>query len=171
MAEEGRLQFLQKPLAVSDWLEKPINENQLILSMSRAVAGLSGGKPRILHVEDDPDVQSIVSAIVQDAAVFEFSATLNDARARLRERHFDLVLLDLALGQESGWNLFEDIDTLDPRPPVIVFSASDVDLQEGKEVEAVLVKSNTSNVELLNTIRRSLGISEDPDPGLPPTQT
>ena len=171
MAEEGRLQFLQKPLMVSDWLEKPIDENQLILSMSRAVAGLSREKPRILHVEDDPDIQSIVSAIVQDTAVFEFSATLNDARARLRKQRFDLVLLDLALGQESGWNLFEDIDALDPRPPVIVFSASDVDLQEGKKVEAVLVKSNTSNAELLNTIRRSLGISADPAPSVPSTQT
>ena len=170
-AKKGRLQFLQKPLTVSDWLEKPIDENQLILSMSRAVAGLNREKPRILHVEDDADIQSIVSAIVQDAAVFEFSATLSDARARLRKQRFDLVLLDLALGQESGWNLFEDIDALDPRPPVIVFSASDVGLQEGKEVKAVLVKSNTSNAELLNTIRRSLGISEDPDSSLPPTQT
>ena len=170
MAEKGRLQFLQKPLTVSDWLEKPIDENQLIRSMSRAVAGLSSEKPRILHVEDDPDIQSIVSAIVQDDAVFEFSATLNDARARLREQRFDLVLLDLALGQESGWNLFEDIDVLDPRPPVIVFSASDVGLQGGKRVEAVLVKSNTSNVELLNTIQRALRISGDPGPSMPPTQ-
>ena len=171
MAEAGRLQFLQKPLTVSDWLEKPIDENQLILSVSRAVAGLGRKKPRILHVEDDPDVQIIASAIVQDAAVFEFSATLSDARARLREQRFDLVLLDLALGQESGWNLFEDIDALDPRPPVIVFSASDMDLQEGKEVEAVLVKSNTSNAELLNAIQRALGMSVDPGPSLPPTQT
>jgi PAS domain S-box-containing protein len=171
MAEEGRLQFMQKPLTVSDWLKKPIDENQLILSVSRAVAGLRSEKPRILHVEDDPDIRSIVGEIVQDSAVFEFSATLNDARARLREQRFDLVLLDLALGEDSGWNLFEDIDALDPRPPVIVFSASDADPQEGKQVEAVLVKSNTSNTELLNTIQRALRISGDAGPNRPQTRT
>ncbi|HEX5336980.1 MAG TPA: PAS domain S-box protein, partial [Gallionella sp.] len=59
------------------------------------VGSLESGKPRILHVEDDPDVQRIVAAIAEDFANFEFAATLNEARARLRERRFDLVLLDL----------------------------------------------------------------------------
>lgn len=114
LAEEGRLQFMHQPLAVSDWLEKPIDEHRLVLSVSRAVAALHSSKPRILHVEDDPDIQSIVSTIVRDSAVFEFATTLSDARARLRAHRFDLVLLDLGLGEESGWNLFEDIDALDP---------------------------------------------------------
>ena len=161
LAEQGRLQFMHKPLAVSDWLEKPIDEHRLVLSVSRAVAGLHSTRPRILHVEDDPDIQSIVGAIVQDAAVFEFAATLNEARDRLRGQRFDLVLLDLGLGVESGWNLFEEIDALDPRPPVIVFSASDADPEDGKRVEAVLVKSHTSNDELLHTIQRALRISGD----------
>lgn len=161
LAEEGRLQFMHQPLAVSDWLEKPIDEHQLVLSVSRAVAALHSSKPRILHVEDDPDIQSIVSTIVRDSAVFEFATTLSDARARLRTQRFDLVLLDLGLGDESGWNLFEDIDALDPRPPVIVFSANDADPQEGKQVEAVLIKSNTSNDGLLHTIQCALRISGD----------
>ena len=110
-----------------------------MLSVSRAVAALHSSKPRILHVEGDPDIQSIVSTIVQGTAVFEFATTLSDARTRLRTQRFDLVLLDLGLGEESGWNLFEDIDALDPRPPVIVFSANDADPQEGKRVEAVLI--------------------------------
>ena len=67
--------------------------------------------------------------------------------------------------------LFEDIGALDPQPPMIVFSASDVALQEGKEVETVLVKSNTSNAELLNIIHRALRIFGDPGPSLPSTQT
>jgi PAS domain S-box-containing protein len=167
MVEEGQLQFNRKPLAVSGWLEKPIDENLLILNVRRAVAGLESGKPRILHVEDDPDVQCIVAAIAQDFADFEFAATLNEARARLREQHFDLVLLDLGLGEDSGWGLFEDIDALDPPPPVIVFSAGDVDPANGKQAEAVLVKARTSNTELLNTIQRVLQIPGDPGPTRP----
>jgi PAS domain S-box-containing protein len=167
MAEEGRLQFDHQPLTVSDWLEKPIDENLLILSVRRAVAGLNSGKPRILHVEDDPDIQRITEAIAQDFANFEFAATLDQARTLLHEQRFDLVLLDLALGEDSGWDLVEDIDALDPRPPIIVFTAGDVDPADRKYVEAVLVKARTSNTELLNTIQRVLQIPGDPGPTRP----
>lgn len=167
MAGEGELQFKRKPLAVSDWLEKPIDEHQLILSVRRAVAGLEARKPRILHVEDDPDIQHITAAIAENFATFEFAATLEQARARLREQRFDLVLLDLTLGSDSGWDLFEDIDALDPRPPVILFSSSDVDPEDSQMAEAVLVKAHTSNTELLNTIQRILQIPGDPGPTRP----
>ena len=99
-AEQGKLQFSHKPLSVTDWRAKPIDESLLILSVRRAVAGLHGAKPRILHVEDDPDIQCIAAAIVQDYADFEFAATLDEARALLRAQHFDLVLLDLGLGDD-----------------------------------------------------------------------
>ena len=167
LAREGQLQFDRKPLTVTSWLEKPIDEALLILSVRRAVAELGNGRSLILHVEDDADIQCIVAAIAQDFADFEFAATLDEARTLLRERRFDLVLLDLALGEDSGWDLFEDIDALDPRPPVIVFSASDVDAAYGKQVDAVLVKADTSNTELLNTIQRVLQISGDPGPTRP----
>ncbi|CAN7394054.1 PAS domain S-box protein [Polaromonas sp. LjRoot131] len=169
MAEQGQLQFNRKPHTVSDWLKKPIDENLLVHSLRRAVASLDSGKPRILHVEDDLDIQRITAAIAQDFASFEFAATLDEARERLREHPFDLILLDLALGSHSGWDLFEDIDALDPRPPVIVFSAGDVDPADGRQADAVLVKAHTSNTELLNTIQRVLQIPGDPGPTRPQT--
>lgn len=167
MAEEGRLRFQRPPLTVSDWLEKPIDEELLVLSVRRAINGLPGAKPRILHVEDDPDIQRIAAAIAADFATFEFAATLEEARAQLRARRFDLVLLDLTLGDESGWDLFRQIDKLEPRPPVIVFSASDADPVNGRRAEAVLVKAHTSNTDLLHTMQRLLQIPGDPGPTRP----
>jgi PAS domain S-box-containing protein len=167
LAEEGQLQFNHKPLTVSDWLQKPIDEDLLILSVRRAVAGMPAGKPRILHVEDDLDIQRIVAEVPQDFANFRFAATLDEARALLQEQRFDLVLLDLGLGKESSWDLVEDIDALDPRPPVILFSPSDADLTEGKQAETVLLKARTSNIELLSTIQRILQIPADPRPAVP----
>ncbi|MEO7887509.1 MAG: PAS domain S-box protein [Polaromonas sp.] len=164
MAEQGQLQFNRKPHTVSDWLKKPIDEQLLINSLRRAVVSLDSGKPRILHVEDDQDIQQITAAIAQDFASFEFASNLDEARARLRDHPFDLILLDLSLGSQSGWDLFEDIDSLDPRPPVIVFSAGDVDPADGRQADAVLVKAHTSNSELLNTIQRVLQIPGDPGP-------
>ncbi|HQS31998.1 PAS domain S-box protein [Polaromonas sp.] len=165
--DEGQLHFNGKPLAISDWLDKPIDEDRLIASLRRAVAGLANGKPRVLHVEDDPDIQCIAAAIAENYASFEFASTLAEARALLRQQTFDLVLLDLTLGDDSGWSLFEDIDKLRPRPPVIVFSASDVSPADSRLAEAVLIKAHTSNSELLLTIQRVLKISGDPGPTRP----
>ncbi|MES2687771.1 MAG: PAS domain S-box protein [Pseudomonadota bacterium] len=154
-AGEGDLQFNNQLLSVSDWLEKPIDQNLLIVGLRRAIAGV-GSKPRILHVEDDLDIQRITAAIAQDFAIFEFAATLADARARLRQQHFDLVLLDLALGQTSGWDLLADIEAMALPPPVVVFSAQDVDRQQHAQVAAVLLKAQTTNEELLQTLQRVL---------------
>jgi CheY-like chemotaxis protein len=123
--------------------------------MQRAVSALKGRKPRILHVEDDVDIQHIAAAIAADFATFEFAATLAEARASLLAKPFDLVLLDLSLGRESGWDLVELIDTLSPRPSLVVFSASDT-LPDAGRPDAVLVKASTSNADLLRTIQRVL---------------
>jgi len=156
MAGEGQLQFNNQLLSVSDWLDKPIDENLLILGLRRAIDGMAEGKPRILHVEDDLDIQRITAAIVQDFATFEFAATLHEARARLLNQRFDLVLLDLTLPGGSGWDLLDDIEALDRPPPVVVFSATEVDRAESRRAAAVLVKAQTSNDALLQTLQRVL---------------
>lgn len=156
MAGEGQIQFNNQPLTVSGWLEKPIDENLLIRSLRHAMEGMTEGKPRILHVEDDLDIQRITAAIVQDFANFEFAATLEEARACLLAQTYDLVLLDLTLPGESGWDLLADIEALERPPPVVVFSASEVDRAQGLRATAVLIKAQTSNDELLQTLQRVL---------------
>jgi len=157
MAEEGRLQFNNQPWMVSGWLEKPIDENRLILGLRRAIAGLDGDKPRILHV-DDRDIQRITAAISQDLATFVFAATLEEARMHLRSQAVAAVLLDLDLGPEdaSGLTLFADIAQLDPVPPVVIFSASEVREKDREPASAILLKAKTSDEELRSTLKRVL---------------
>jgi CheY-like chemotaxis protein len=160
-AAEGQLCLNQQSLSVAEWLEKPIDENLLILGLRRAIAG-AAGKPRILHVEDDLDIQRVTAAIAQDFARFEFATTLDDARSWLRQQHFDLVLLDLTLGQGSGWDLLDDIEALTLPSPVVVFSASEVPRPYSSRVAAVLLKGQTSNDELLQTLQRTLAKAKPP---------
>jgi signal transduction histidine kinase/DNA-binding response OmpR family regulator len=161
-ADEGRMTLNGEELSVSDWLGKPIDENRLVMNIRNAVAGAGSGRPHVLHVlhiEDDPDVQRIVATISQDFATFEFAATLREARARLQERRFDLILLDIMLPDGSGWELIDEVGQLVPSPPVVVFSAKDATVAERGRAAAVLVKSRTSNEQLLQTIK---GLLERP---------
>jgi len=155
-AAEGRVRFNEQSLTVSDWLEKPIDENLLVVGVRRAIAGAAESRPVILHVEDDPDIQRIAAAIAQDFATFVFAGTLAEGRARLAEQRFDLVLLDLTLPEGSGWDLLADIEALNRPPPVVIFSALEVDRLQAARADAVLIKAKTSNTELLETLQRVL---------------
>jgi len=162
-AGEGKVQFNDQALTVSDWLEKPIDENMLVLGVRRAIEGAAENKPVILHVEDDPDIQRIAATIAQDFATFVFAATLQEARARLEAQPFDLVLLDINLKEGSGWDLLTDIEALESPPPVVVFSAIEATRAQAARATAVLVKAKTSNEELLATLRRVLGLARPPE--------
>ena len=76
----------------------------------------------------------------------------------MQTQRFDLILLDLSLPGGSGWDLFADINALPLRPPVVVFSATDVADGDDRGAVAILVKAQTSNEQLLSTIRRVLQI-------------
>lgn len=152
-AAEGHVRLNTETLSVADWLQKPIDENRLVSTLRSVVDGYAE-RPRVLHVEDDPDVRQVAAAIAHDFAVFEFAGSLHEARERLLERHFDLVLLDLDLPDGSGWNLLPDVARHVPRPPIVVFSASDANEVAAGKAQATLVKAHTSNAELLATLQR-----------------
>jgi DNA-binding response OmpR family regulator len=162
-AGAGRTELNGGALGVVDWLAKPIDEGQLMAAVRRAVRGSPGGGVRILHVEDDPDLQRVVAAIVARDAEVEAAATLAEARNRLAEASFDLVILDLALPDGSGMDLLPLLGSLTPSTPVLIFSAHEVDGEVADRVASVLVKSQTSNRKLLETIRSVLA-SRTPTP-------
>ncbi len=139
-AKEGRTELDGGALGVVDWLAKPIDEIQLL----------------ILHVEDDPDLQRVVAAIVAGESEVEPASSLAEARRCLAREHFDLVILDLALPDGSGLDRLTLLGNLTPPTPVLIFSAHEVDGEVASRAASVLVKSQTSNRELLETIRSVL---------------
>jgi DNA-binding response OmpR family regulator len=156
---EGQLQINGQSAAAPEWIEMPSGGNSLVQAVRQAVKGTRpAGRSRILHVEPDPDVQRITAAIADDFACFEVAGTLWEARARLAQGNFDLVLLELRLADGSGWNLVREIEARSPRPPVVVFSVDDARAQDNPHVAAMLVKAETSNERLLETIRRVLSV-------------
>jgi DNA-binding response OmpR family regulator len=156
-ADEGQAELNGGAVGVIDWLVKPIDEDRLRRAMEQAVRAPLGAGARILHVEDDPDLQRVVAAIVDRDAVVEAALNLAEARERLARQRFDLVILDLALPDGSGLELLPFLGGLEPPMPVLIFSAHEVDAAVADRVASVLIKSQTSNRELMEQIRSALG--------------
>jgi DNA-binding response OmpR family regulator len=81
----------------------------------------------ILLVEDESDLRLLIQAQL-GVAGFECDAAagLDEARRKLAGASFDAILLDLYLGEESGWVLVDELGRSPRRrPAVIVISAYD----------------------------------------------
>jgi PAS domain S-box-containing protein len=152
-AAEGRAQLDGGAIGVVDWLVKPIDKDRLTRAVRQAVLCSAGGRPHILYIEDDPDLQQVVAAIVQPEAEVELARSLEEAREKLAEQRFDLVILDLALPDGSGLALVPFLSALTPPTPVLVFSAHEVDGPVAGRVASVLIKSRTSDHQLLEKIQ------------------
>lgn len=158
----GHLRAAPRPgegdgLGVQDWLAKPIDRERLLNALRRGTRSAKGGKSRVLHVEDDPDVRHVVASLCSEVAEFESAASCREAAELLSTRRYDLVILDLELPDHSGWDLLQVIDQQVPKPPVLVFSGRELSAAESGRVAAALVKSHVSNPELLEAIRTLTG--------------
>jgi CheY-like chemotaxis protein len=144
-------------LSIVDWVEKPLNESHLVKSVRQAVNNTSGDMPLILHVEDDADIHQIVKILLGDTAKVESATNLKEAKEKLRTNIFDLVLLDLGLPDGMGTELVSVLNTLNPVPRVVIFSALDSATDFSEQVAVSLTKSRTSTTQLLKTIKQLVG--------------
>jgi two-component system response regulator VicR len=79
----------------------------------------------ILFVEDDPTIAMGVEYLLkQEGFGVALAARLEQARALLKDSHFDLILLDLGLPDGSGYELCRQIRA-GGETPIIILSARD----------------------------------------------
>jgi PAS domain S-box-containing protein len=145
--ERGRLDG--DALEIVDWISKPLDEKRLVGALDLAFRRPRPSRPRILHIEDDPDLGRIVRGLVGDRADLVEAATLAAARERLRSERFDLVIVDIGLPDGSG---LEAVRQLDRRTPVIVFAGQETDGEPPQALAASLVKSEVSPEQLIETV-------------------
>jgi CheY-like chemotaxis protein len=90
---------------------------------------MSAGKgktmnPRILHVDDDPDIRLMISASLREFGYVVATAGTNaEAMELAKQLKFDLCVLDVKLPDGSGIELCQKIHVLQPKVPVLYYSA------------------------------------------------
>lgn len=102
------------------------------------MTALDGKRPKILLVEDDPDLSSTISDYLTDEGMeVERAADGASARRRLARGGFDLVVVDLGLPDESGLDLTRHVRSTTQAGIVILTGRGDpVDRVVGLEVGA-----------------------------------
>lgn len=145
-------------------LVKPIGRD-LVLSNLESLT--SRPVPRVLSIDDEETFRFIIREMLVSDFDVRFAASGEEGLRAVREQQPDLVLLDLELGDISGVDLFERLQS-DPGTaglPVVAVSSrpvSDADLRRfgGR---GVLPKSQLSRDRLLGVIRDALvpGASND----------
>ena len=151
--EEGRR---AAPNSLKDvhWLSKPIDQSQLISVLQSVCARSRTNHMRVLHVEDDSAMHDAVRTMAGDQFDFELATTMREAKARVALERFDVVLLDLAMSNESGWDLLPAIRSQQPEARVIVLSASRIGPEDREKVDAVLHKPYLSPRSLIDAMSR-----------------
>lgn len=95
--------------------------------MTRGLPVNEGGsrKSRIFLVDDHPLVRMGISMLINqenDLEVVGEAANIEEAVAAVTAVEFDMMIVDIALGQESGLSLISRVVALRPTLPVLVVS-------------------------------------------------
>jgi PAS domain S-box-containing protein len=127
---------------------------KVLLNFASATeVGASAILPRLLYVEDDEDLISVIRAALSDRVEIVPARNLRDAERLLREEEFGLVILDRSLPDGDGITLVDLIaEYAGHSVPIMILSAADVPHDVYGKVAAVLIKSQVSAAQVATTI-------------------
>lgn len=141
-------------LQLADWLQKPIDPRRLLESIRNVLARTRVARARLLHVEDDESLTLMVRELLQEECDITAVHSLADAKRAVVSHQYDLIILDIGLGDGSGLDVLPLLRSKDRTPPpVILYSATEASREISEQVEAALVKSRHSVDQLLASVR------------------
>lgn len=117
------------------------------------VLSLAADAPRLLHIEDDDDLSSVLQATLMGRADIVVARSLEAARRLLREQTFAGVVLDPGLPDGDGLMLLDQIEGMYPHaPPVVILSVTEMTGDVQRRVAATLIKSRLLEADVADTI-------------------
>jgi HAMP domain-containing protein/CheY-like chemotaxis protein/signal transduction histidine kinase len=141
------------------YLAKPVSKEGLDDAFSRISSFIDQIPKNLLVVEDnETQRQSIVELIAHDDVEITAVASAEEALAKLHEKHFDCMVLDLGLstGDKSGFDLLEKVksDADNHDLPVIIYTGKELNQEEEtrikKYAETIILKDVKSPERLLD---------------------
>ncbi len=117
--------------------------------------------PRILHVEDDIAFAQVVNLHLNTLAEVDIATSLSEAYTLIRQRHYDLLLLELKLPDGNAERLWESVHLAQPGVPIVILSGHEVPRSLATHVAAVLPKDGTTLTRLMSTLTQLFEMKKD----------
>ncbi len=150
-------------LNIVDWLDRPIDVSRLVRVLDRPIARNGNTRPRILHVESDPEILHVVASALGAKAEIMSVDSIDEARRALAVHHFDVAILDVAVAAGSGFELLHELrDGEGDAIPLVVFSPLDLNPGFAEQLRSALIKSRTSIDDLIVILQKRLAGSFPP---------
>ncbi len=145
----------QEKLLIKDWITKPLDELRLRKALHSALmldTVAVSTLPVVLHIEADEDLVQVIAELLQSTCTLVHAPTLEAARKHLEHERFNAIILDIELPDGSGKELFTSLPPLNAHTPILIFSGLEVPCDNLKNVCAMLVKSRSSDEQLVTTV-------------------
>jgi DNA-binding response OmpR family regulator len=103
-------------------------------------------KPAVLITDDDPGIRGLLATVtLQSGCTVDTAANGYEAIEKMRTGSYDLLLLDLMMPMMSGYDVVEEMKSMENRPAVIVVTAihddeATVNRLDGGVVSSILRK-------------------------------
>ncbi|HEX7595496.1 MAG TPA: response regulator, partial [Gemmatimonadaceae bacterium] len=141
------------------FLAKPVSKEALDTAFARISTFIETVPKNLLVVEDnETQRQSIVELIAHDDVDIVAVASAEEALAKLQERHYDCMVLDLGLrtSEMTGFDLLERVKS-DPENhdlPIIIYTGKELSQEDETKIkkyaETIIVKDVKSPERLLD---------------------
>ena len=119
---------------------------------------MSNLKKHILHVDDDPDIQAYVEALLSDIVNVTSVYTAKEFYELVDGIAYDLFILDLVLKDGSGFTMSKKLKKTHPDIPIVLLSSHQVTMSDDNvtdvvdEIDASFVKGRLNEKEFIETI-------------------
>ncbi|MDD3237140.1 MAG: [Fe-Fe] hydrogenase large subunit C-terminal domain-containing protein [Candidatus Gastranaerophilales bacterium] len=141
---------------VVEWYEKAVEDNYLKDIVYRLLRTKEASTPKILHVEDDKDLATVVASMLSKSAMVTTISTIQEAKQILLRDAFDLIILDYKLSDGTSEELVDIIKSgeLNKDAFIIIFSGYDIDKKLAEKVDSVILKTQITQDKFVDTIKK-----------------
>jgi len=110
---------------------------------------------RILHIEDDTELRSYVSTLFEENATINRSDSIQDAKQRILNEKYDIIILDMTLPDGSGMEIINLLKSNNITIPIIILSGHDV-IDNMPNVKRVFLKNRHNTEDLVELVEKLL---------------
>jgi PAS domain S-box-containing protein len=150
-----------QPLLI-DWLNKPINEKQLLRSLRLALQGTPIKSAKVLIVDKDRSSSAQIFQLLSELGLKNIVASDGNQASNLTQKEKpNLIMLEVSLAQRDGFSIMQIVKS-DERTgiPLVIYSNQDLSTEDMKKLTLdftkQLVKSKIPERKFLATIRELL---------------